>query len=100
VIRIAQNSIEVNDAVELAVVRESLSSLKTRLDGSRFLRVRRRVIVNLAQIHQVLTDSEEGSSLTLRDGTKGPISRRLRARVAKALDQFRACSVGLYENLI
>jgi two-component system LytT family response regulator len=72
------------------LVRESLSSLEARLDSSRFLRVHRRVIVNLAQIHQVLTDSEDGSFLTLRDGTKVPISRRLRARVAKALDQFRA----------
>jgi two-component system, LytTR family, response regulator len=72
------------------LVRESLSSLETRLDNYQFMRVHRSVIVNLAQIREVLTDSENGSFLTLRDGTKVVISRRLRGRVAKALHRFRA----------
>lgn len=72
------------------LVRESLASLEMRLDGSRFLRVHRRFIVNLAQIQEVITESEAGSFLMLRDGTKLPISRRLRVRVAKALNQLKA----------
>jgi two-component system LytT family response regulator len=72
------------------LVRESLSSLEMRLDGSQFLRVHRGVIVNLAQIREVVSDSEDGSFLMLRDGTKVPISRRLRSRVTRALDRFRA----------
>ena len=72
------------------LVRESLSSLETRLDSSQFLRVHRRVIVNMAQIHEVVTDSEDGSFLMLRDGAKVPVSRRLRARVTNAVRQFKA----------
>ena len=72
------------------LVRESLSSLEMRLDSSQFLRVHRGVIVNLAQIHKVVTDSEDGSFLMLRSGAKVPVSRRFRVRVAKALHQFRA----------
>ena len=72
------------------LVRESLASLETRLDSSQFLRVHRTVIVNLAQIREVSTDSEGSSFLMLRDGVKVPLSRRHRAGVAKALRQFRA----------
>lgn len=72
------------------LVRESLSSLEVRLDSSQFLRVHRGVIVNLAQIQKVVTDSEDGSFLMLRDGAKVPVSRRHRAQVAKALRRFRA----------
>jgi two-component system, LytTR family, response regulator len=71
------------------LVRESLSSLETRLDGSQFLRVHRKVIVNLAQIHKAVSHFEEGSFLVLRNGDKVPVSRRLRPRVANALRRLR-----------
>jgi two-component system LytT family response regulator len=71
------------------LVRESLSSLEKRLDRSQFLRVHRMAIVNLAQIHEVINDSEDGSFLMLRDGAKVPVSRRHRARVASALNHLR-----------
>jgi two-component system, LytTR family, response regulator len=70
------------------LVRESLSSLETRLDSSQFLRVHRKVIVNLAQIHKAISRFEEGSFLILRNGDKVPVSRRLRPRVADALRRF------------
>lgn len=72
------------------LVRESLSSLETRLDSSKFLRVHRKVIVNLEQIQEVVTDSVSGGFLMLRDGIKVPMSRRLRPRVANALLTFKA----------
>jgi two-component system LytT family response regulator len=75
------------------LVRESLSSLESRLDRSQFLRVHRKVIVNLQRIHEVVTDSENGGFLMLRDGTRVPMSRRLRARVANALRNFKAKSL-------
>jgi two-component system, LytTR family, response regulator len=71
------------------LVRESLSSLETRLDDSQFLRVHRKVIVNLAQIHKAVSHFEEGSFLVLRNGDKVPVSRRLRPRVASALRRLR-----------
>jgi len=43
------------------LVRESLSSLENRLDHSQFLRVHRKVIVNLAQIQRATAHSEDGS---------------------------------------
>lgn len=67
------------------LVRESLSSLEMRLDSSQFLRVHRKVIVNLAQIHKAISRFDKGSFLVLRNGDKVPVSRRLRSRVAEAL---------------
>lgn len=71
------------------LVRESLSSIESRLDHSQFLRVHRKVIVNLARIQKTIKHSEEGSFLLLRNGDKLPVSRRLRSRVADALRQLK-----------
>ncbi|OJV40149.1 MAG: hypothetical protein BGO25_03095 [Acidobacteriales bacterium 59-55] len=71
------------------LVRESLSSLESRLDHSQFLRVHRKVIVNFAQIQKTIAHSEDGSFLLLRTGDKLPVSRRHRSRVADALRRLK-----------
>lgn len=68
------------------LVRESLASLERRLDPSRFVRVHRRAIVNLAQVRG-LQSGEDGGVL-LRDGTVVPLSRRRREQVLEMLKRY------------
>jgi two-component system LytT family response regulator len=70
------------------LVRESLSSLEKRLDRSQFIRVHRTVIVNLAQVREMICKAEGIPALVLRDGSQLPLSRRRRARVADAMRRF------------
>jgi two-component system LytT family response regulator len=66
------------------LIRESLTSLEQRLDGSRFIRVHRSAIVNVDRIREVR--SEQGETiLLLENGVRVPVSRRRRARVIKLL---------------
>ena len=57
------------------VLDESLTELERRLEGWEFVRVHRSELVNLAAVVSVHLGSGE-SSVTLRDGTQVPVSRR------------------------
>lgn len=61
------------------LLRESLSSLETRLDPSRFARLHRAAIVQLDRVREL-----RGDEAILRDGQRIPVSRRRRA----VLDQL------------
>jgi two-component system LytT family response regulator len=65
------------------LLRESLSSLEKRLDPCRFLRVHRSAIVQIDRVREVKATSG-GDEVTLRDGSRVPVSRRRQA----ALDRF------------
>ena len=69
------------------LLRESLDSLERRLDRHRFLRVHRSAIVSLESVRAFRRASGE-SAVVLRDGTSVPVSRRRRALVGKAIQQF------------
>jgi two-component system, LytTR family, response regulator len=60
------------------LLRESLSSLEVRLDGSRFARVHRAAIVQLDRVRE-LRAVPGGEEAILRDGSRIPVSRRRRA---------------------
>jgi two-component system LytT family response regulator len=64
------------------VIRESLNSLEQRLDPASFVRVHRSAIVRLDRIRELRSDGPGGGFLILRDGTRLPVSRRRRERVA------------------
>lgn len=66
------------------LLRETLSSLEARLDGTRFVRVHRGAIVNVTRVRQVRTTEGE-TTVTLTDGTRLPVSRRRRGALARAL---------------
>lgn len=70
------------------LVRESLSSLEARLDTTRFVRVHRSAIVNLAHVREVRSAAPGESAIVLRDGSSLPISRRRREAVTTAVRQF------------
>jgi two-component system, LytTR family, response regulator len=70
------------------LIRESLSSLAQRLDGTRFVRVHRSAIVSLDRVRELR--SEQGEiSLFLRDGVRVPVSRRRRKLVTRLLRQLK-----------
>jgi two-component system, LytTR family, response regulator len=62
------------------LLRESLSSLETRLDPSRFARVHRGAIVQLDRVREL-----RGDEAILRDGSRIPVSRRRRAVLEQLL---------------
>jgi two-component system LytT family response regulator len=66
------------------LLRESMASLEARLDPTRFVRVHRSALVNVARVRAVRT-AEGETTLTLRDGTRLPVSRRRRAALLRAL---------------
>jgi two-component system, LytTR family, response regulator len=70
------------------LVRESLASLETRLDRTRFVRVHRSAIVNLAQVVEIRNQAAGDSMVVLRSGVQLPLSRRRREQVADAIRRF------------
>jgi two-component system LytT family response regulator len=66
------------------LLRESLSSLETRLDRSRFARVHRAAIVQLDRVRELRTTAH-GDEAILRDGSRIQVSRRRRAELDQLL---------------
>jgi two-component system LytT family response regulator len=64
------------------VIRESLTSLERRLDPAGFVRVHRSAIVRLDRVRELRSRGPGGGFVILRDGTRLPVSRRRRERVA------------------
>jgi two-component system, LytTR family, response regulator len=62
------------------MLRESLTSLQTRLNPAHFARVHRSVIVQLDRIRELLS-SIRGGEIVLKNGSRLPVSRRSRAMV-------------------
>ncbi len=54
---------------------QTLASLETQLDASRFIRIHRSYILNLDRLVRVEQDSKEHRDAILRDGTRLPVSR-------------------------
>ncbi len=54
---------------------QTLASLETQLDSSRFIRIHRSYILNLDRLVRVEQDSKEHRDAILRDGTRLPVSR-------------------------
>jgi two-component system, LytTR family, response regulator len=68
------------------VFSETLASLETRLDPTRFLRVHRSTIVNLGRIVAVHTMIGGVYEMELRGGTRVKTGRQYRDRIRKLLD--------------
>lgn len=76
------------------LIRESLTSLEARLDPSRFVRIHRSAVVNLAFVREIKSAMLGTTSLILRSGTRVPLSRRRRAQVAAAIQTFTCAHPG------
>jgi two-component system LytT family response regulator len=62
-------------------LRESIGRLEERLDPSRFLRIHRSVIVQVARVTEIETSSDGKQRVLLRDGARLPLSRGNRLKV-------------------
>ena len=54
---------------------QTLATLETQLDSSRFIRIHRSYILNLDRLVRVEQDTKEHRDAILRDGTRLPVSR-------------------------
>jgi two-component system LytT family response regulator len=60
--------------------RATLAAIEATLANANFLRVHRRVLVNMAHVREI-ADDRRGLELVLSDGSRAPVSRRLKDRV-------------------
>lgn len=67
------------------LVRLPLDQLERDLDPGKFLRVHRSAIVRISEVRGIERSERHGAAAIMRDGTRIPISRSRRDRVARAL---------------
>ncbi len=60
---------------------QTLASLESQLDASRFIRIHRSYILNLDRLVRVESDGKDSREAVLRDGTRLPISKSGYARL-------------------
>jgi two-component system LytT family response regulator len=66
-------------------LRETLSSIESRLDPNRFMRIHRRTIVDLRAMKELQPWFGGDQIMIMRDGTRLRVSRNYRAMVARRL---------------
>lgn len=81
----AGNYVKLHVGRAVHVIRETLSNLETRLDPSVFIRIHRRLIVNLDRIHELQPWFGGDQIVILKDGAKLRLSRTFREKVAEKL---------------
>ena len=77
----ADNYVKVHLGTAEHLVRTTLQRLETRLDPTNFVRIHRRVIVNVAQIREGHLAMSGEYEVLLQDGTVLPVGRRFRDRL-------------------
>jgi two-component system LytT family response regulator len=86
-IETAGNYVRLHAGKTAHLLRESLSSLETRLDRERFLRVHRTTILNVERLRELQPWFSGEFIAILHDGTRLKVSRGYRDRVANWLGQ-------------
>jgi two-component system, LytTR family, response regulator len=86
-IETASNYVRLHSGKTLHLLREPLSSLETRLDPERFLRIHRTTIVNMERLRELQPWFSGEFIAILQDGTRLKVSRGYRDRVARWLGQ-------------
>jgi len=80
------NYVHLHDAKNKHVIRETLSNLESRLDPTKFVRIHRRLIVNLEVVKELQPWFGGDQVMLLNDGTKLRVSRTFREQVGAALE--------------
>ena len=83
----AGNYLRLHSGKETHLLRETMSSLESRLDPARFLRIHRGAIVNVDRIESIEGRLDGDRAVVLRDGTRLALSRGYRERVRGYLDE-------------
>lgn len=77
----ADNYVKVRTGSAEHLVRTTLQGLESRLDPARFVRIHRRIIVNLDRVREGRLGVRGDYELVLQDGTVLPVGRRFRDRL-------------------
>jgi two-component system LytT family response regulator len=85
-IEAAGNYVEIHVGKESHLLRETMNNLESRLDPNRFLRIHRRIIVNLERIKRLEGISHGEYVVVLKDGTRLSSSRGFREGLQKLLE--------------
>ncbi|MCC7002123.1 MAG: response regulator transcription factor [Gemmatimonadaceae bacterium] len=80
------NYVHLHDAKSKHIIRETLSALESRLDPTKFVRIHRRLIVNIEAVKELQPWFGGDQVMLLNDGTKLRVSRTFREQVARALE--------------
>jgi two-component system LytT family response regulator len=83
----AGNYVEAHLATDAYLFRDSLAGIESRLDPARFVRIHRRLIVNLERVERLESMSSGDGVVTLRGGRTLRVSRNHRLDLRAALDQ-------------
>ncbi len=81
----AGNYVKLHVGRVVHVIRETLSNLEERLDPSAFIRIHRRLIVNVDRIHELQPWFGGDQIVILKDGSRLRLSRTFREKVAERL---------------
>jgi two-component system LytT family response regulator len=81
----AGNYVKLHVGRTVHVIRETLSNLEERLDPSAFVRIHRRLIVNVDRIHELQPWFGGDQIVILKDGSRLRLSRTFREKVAEKL---------------
>jgi two-component system, LytTR family, response regulator len=84
-IEAAGHYLELHTGTSTHLVRESLTSIESRLDASRFVRIHRSTIVNLDRIRELQPAFHGEFLVTLHTGHRLPCSRTYADRLTKAM---------------
>jgi two-component system LytT family response regulator len=84
-IEAADNYVCLHCGAETHALRETMNSLESRLDGSRFLRIHRSTMVNVDRIKELQPWFRGDYLVLLHDGTQLTLSRNYRERLKTAL---------------
>jgi two-component system LytT family response regulator len=84
-IEAAGNYVELHVAKDSHLLRETMSKLETRLDSGKFLRIHRRIIVNVERIKQLEGVTHGEYVVVLKDGTRLSSSRGYREGLHRLL---------------
>ena len=81
----AGNYVKLHVGRAVHVIRETLQNLESRLDPQTFIRIHRRLIVNLDRIHELQPWFGGDQIVILKDGSRLRLSRTFREKVAERL---------------
>jgi two-component system LytT family response regulator len=84
----ADNYVRIHMSRESHLIRDTLQSLETRLDPSRFLRIHRSTVVNFDRIKELQPLFHGDYLVRLRDGTELTLSRTYKEKLTGPLGQF------------
>ena len=79
----AHNYVEIHDDKQSHLLRESISSIETRLSPDKFVRISRSVIVNVERVKELEPLFGGEYTVTLQNGQRLTLSRRYRHKLAQ-----------------